>query len=176
MFRQFFRQFLLPLLVCLLSTSALADDVYKTVDKDGKVTFTDSPANENVEKVEIKDTNTLPATKITENYSGSSNSSKDTAYNLHIQSPSDGSQVTPTQKTLTVSVSLNRPLGKGHTLQLFLNGSASGPPSESTTLTASNLRRGQQRVTVSVLDNSGSVIASSSAITVYVIRPNPKRN
>lgn len=156
------------------ANSDKAKGIYKKIDEDGNITFTDSPLDA-AEKVEIKDTNTLPAPPYVRKYPNKKvKQHAQTGYQLYISSPADKSQLTPTQKQLVVTVAMNMELNDGHYLQLLLNGNPEGSPGKSATMTSSNVRRGQQIVSVAVVDEQGKVLSVSSPITIHVIRPNPK--
>lgn len=161
----------------LVSPPSIAADVYKTVDEDGNVTFTDSPPKDKrAEKIELKETNTQPPVEFRSRRSdGREGPEEETGpYNPRIVSPENEYQMGPREASLAITVETDRPLDDEHSFQLFVNGVADAEPTQSSTLTLANVRRGRKDITVSIVDSQGTVIASSNAVSIYVIRPNPK--
>lgn len=173
---------ILPVLVWLsalaVANSSMAADVYKTVDEDGNVTFTDSPPKDKpAEKIKLKETNTQPPVEFRSRRGsdgGESPEEETGPYNPRIVSPPNEYQMGPLEASLSITVETDRPLDDGHSFQLFVNGAAHAEPTQSFSLTLTNVRRGRKELTVSIVDAEGAVIASSNPISVYVIRPNPK--
>lgn len=171
-----------PILVLLsaiaLANPSMAADVYKTVDEDGNVTFTDSPPqNKPAEKIKLKELNTQPPVEFRSRRGsdGGEDAEDETGpYNPQIVSPQNEYQMGPQEASLSITVETARPLNDEHSFQLFVNGAAHAEPTRSSNLTLSNVRRGRKDITVSIVDSEGAVIASSSPVSVYVIRPNPK--
>lgn len=172
------RSILVFLSVIALTTPSMAADVYKTVDEDGNVTFTDSPPKDKpAEKIKLKETNTQPPVEFRSRRGsdGREGPEEETGpYNPRIVSPPNEYQMGPREASLSITVETDRPLDDGHSFQLFVNGAAHAEPTQSSSLTLTNVRRGRKDITVSVVDAEGAVIASSNPISVYVIRPNPK--
>ena len=163
----------------LLVNSTWADEgaVYKTVDKDGKVTYTDDPPqDQKSEKVELKNINTMPSVNHSERRYSETKPEPAPAvpYAIQIISPIDGYQMGPAEKSIEIVVESNQPLKKGHLFQLTVNGQLFGAKNDSGILTLSQVRRGRQQVGAIVMDENGVTLATANPITVNVIRPNPK--
>lgn len=148
--------------------------IYKTVDENGQIRYSDSPAT-GAEKVELNDTIIVPGTKAGKR-PRQTNSQQNTEYELTIQSPRDGTKVSPAQRTVTVTVALQRTLSSGHLLQLLVNGSPSGPKTRSKSMQTQQLRRGKTSLAVAVVDASGRVVERSRPVNIQVFRPNRKKN
>ncbi len=167
---------LLLLITAFLQTGAhAAQDLYKIVDENGNVTYTDSPkGNNSAEKVDLRTTNTQPATKFTtpvkKNTERSPNTS--TQYSLSISSPANDTHLTPGQWDLTVTTSIEPALKKDHYIQLFDNNTAVSPTQKETTFTIQNIIRGSHKLQVKIVTKQGNTIKSSNAINVYVHRVN----
>lgn len=169
-------KWLIALCCCTLS-SALVADIYKHVDENGKVTYTDSKVD-NSEKVDLPPINTQPPQKIL------APKPSPTPRNPHqslvpikvsLVNPTHEQQIGPAFKTLTMSVSSNRDLKGKELFQFFMNGLPVTQPTSDTTVTVGPLKRGKNTASVKVVMPSGKVVASSTAVTFYVIRPKPKR-
>jgi hypothetical protein len=71
----------------------------------------------------------------------------------------------------SVSVSVRPALKKYEGLQLFLNGVPWGTPQRDTMWDLINVFRGQQDLTVAVVNNAGETLAMSAPVRVFVHRP-----
>ena len=66
-------------------------------------------------------------------------------------------------------------LASGETLQLLLDGEPVGAPQRIANWQLTNVYRGEHRLQVVRLDESGRQLDTSAASTVYVMRPTVKR-
>ncbi len=165
------------LAVVFLAAPSMADEVYKTVDENGNVVFTDSPPKDKpAEKIELKETNIQPPVEFRSRgrESGEAREEETGPYDPRIVSPGNEYQMGPTETFLNVSVDVSRPLEDEHSFQLFVNGAPHGERTQSSNLTLTDVRRGRKQLAVSIMDAQGSVVATSPPVTVYVIRPNSK--
>lgn len=88
-----------------------------------------------------------------------------------LTSPTPDQQIGPAFKTLTLSLGSNRELLGDELFQYFINGAAVSLPTRKTSITVGPLKRGRNSATVKVVLPNGSAVATSPAITYYVIRP-----
>ena len=161
-----------------LSFSLFASaEVYKTVDKNGRVTYTDvPPANNAAKPIELKTINSIPAPAAipTDNLnSHNTNPQAAAEYQVQILAPENGKTLLADERSITVSVSLNTNLQNGDQLAYKLDGA---PLTTSTEMTYIIVEppRGEHILTVDVVDTEGHSVAQSNAITVVVMRPLPK--
>jgi len=171
---------LLLTLSCLLMLPCWADQIYRHVDEEGNVKFSDSPPSEQAEKVQLKTTNTVPPIEITEEEEKPTATPEALAepegpppYNLRIAQPKDEYQVGPAEQILSVLLLTDRNLDDNHYFSLSIDGEAYGEASKSNNINI-NVRRslqGRRLITASIVDDDGVVIDSTPAITIYVIRP-----
>lgn len=165
------------LLVALSLPLSSQADIYKTVDENGNVVFTDNPKGQKAQKIELRKTNTQQAIKAPAPPDHSKKqpvSEQATPYQLSISSPSDGTYILPGQQTVTVSVELTPALAENHRLQATLNGQRFGSPATGNSIDLNNLYRGSHQLGVIVLDNRGEILARSLTVTIYVQRPSIK--
>ena len=168
---------LLPLTgLALYSLSAGAQVVYKHVDGDGNVSFTDQPPADAI-RVEIQTPNSAVAPSDSAYPRASRPKPKDEAagYKLAISSPANATIIAKGPGNFPVSASLSPSLRPGHKLQLLLDGEARQPPQTGTRWSLSNVFRGEHRLEVAVLDDKGGEISRSGAIVVFVFRPSSNR-
>ena len=155
---------------------SMAAEVYKTIDEDGNVTFTDSPPkNMPAEKIKLKETNTQPPVEFRSRPTQNNEAEEAGEYDLHIINPVKEQQMGPTQMSLPISVETSRPLEEGHFFQILLNGASHGPATQSSKLSLTNVGHGRKQVAVSIVDSEGSVIETSESFTLFAIRPNPRQ-
>lgn len=161
---------MVPLCLLVLSFFTQAE-IYKTVDENGNVIFTDNPHGEKVEEVELPPVNTQPRYT-----SGKPKKSKKftykapTKYDISITSPADQTQVLSGQRDLTVIARIAPKLFPGHKIQVLLNGTPFGPSSTKAQITLKEIYRGAHQIQAAVVNDKGKVISRSNAVTVYVRR------
>jgi len=152
--------------------SAAAAQVYREVDEEGNVTFTDRPQGES-EAVEIGPTNTAPpppanvfpdAPEEPANAAGGS-------YEVAITNPAHETIIPRGPGNFSVSASVSPGLQTGHKLQLLMDGSPRQEPQTGSTWNLTNVFRGEHNLTVAVIDSKGKQLSESEAVTVFVFRP-----
>lgn len=156
------------LAVCLVSTVVSAE-VYRWKDEDGNLIFSDSP-QPGAEKIELKETTVVPALtppRRTERKPAAPATSAYTA--ISITQPG-AEETLRNMPTIQFAASLSPPLrtGRGHRVQFFLDGNATGKPLSSTTLTLDNVPRGEHRVEAAVIDADGRELLRSEPRTFFV--------
>jgi len=162
--------------VFLLSTLSLGlaqAEIIKTIDENGRVTYTDNPAAKKsgrAEKVELPTINTQPPIQ---NTAGAPRRDTDQAapiYEVLITAPVDQSQIPMGQHQIPVSLKLTPPLSANHRVQLYLDGQPSGAPSHSTQLLLENINRGEHILTAAVIDQKGKELNRSPGVLLYIQR------
>lgn len=153
-------------------------DVYKSVDKDGRVIYTDSPKDENAKKVELREINTVPgAQPLPQSTSVDDFESQPAAinYQIDIISPRNDVSIPVGQRDLAIAIQLNPALQEGHLLVYFMNGELL----EETTMNniiVKDVPRGTHTLVVEAIDADGQSLGTSAPVLVNVIRPNIKNN
>ena len=155
-------------LLCMsgLSTS----EIYKTVDKDGNISYTDNPVDKNADAIKLPPTNTQPAQLPSKRPSTKVKYPAPKHYAIQIVSPKDQTQVLPGQRDIVVSSALKPPLFPGHKVQVLVNGSPFGSATNTTSVTLKEIYRGAHQIQASVVNEEGRTISTSSPITIYVRR------
>lgn len=160
------------LIILLVMAYPVWADVYKTVDKDGRIIYSDSPLSDKAEKVELREINTVPRA---EPLPGSPVNSVDpqeanVSYEIDIISPRADVTIPAGQRDLAIAVSLNPLLQNGHLLVYFLNGELL----EETTMSnivVKDVPRGAHTLVVEAIDANGQSLGTSAPVIVNVIRP-----
>lgn len=182
--------FLLMFSAVLATTAGIAGlhaaTIYKTVDADGNVTFTDSPpADQESEKIELRPINTQSATlppkpEITAGKQKPASTAEEeqvqeVPYTVsRLVQPLQDSTVPTGQMEVAVKMNLVPTLQAGHSIVFYHNESAENPPGKSTGITLRNLSRGEHTVYAEVWDANSKIKAKTQKVTFYVQRYHPK--
>ena len=149
-------------------------EVYRSVDKDGHVIFSDRPSGAD-QPVIIGPTNSMQPAPSGANPSSTpaDAAAPGPAYqHVGIIEPQDGGTVTNVAGNILVRFELNPALREGDTVQLLIDGVPGGLPAEGGLLAPANAR-GDHQLEVQVLDVSGAVVATSAPVHVTLFRPPP---
>lgn len=156
-------------LASLLALSPLlsAGDVYKIVDEQGRVTFTDSPPpGTKAEKVEIQEANRLPPPPIRPAQPDAPQTAPIPDYRVAITYPPQDFHVTPGIRDLDVEISVVPGIRAGHRVELTDNGQV--VPGR----TLQNIVvRGTHVLLARVVDREGNVLSESEPVQIHVHRP-----
>lgn len=176
-------QTIIALIAVLLIGSAQASgQVYKVVDEEGRVTYTDSPpADEEAgESVQVPEVNTQPAVKPRPDQDSQATADKGAGgyRDVYIAQPAHESTVPPGQLDVVVQVVTDPALKPSHRVQVFYDGEPYAPPAATTSVVLSELYRGTHQIRAQIIDADNRVVASTEPVTIYVKRhsiqhPNP---
>lgn len=159
----------LLLIILLLPASISQAAIYKIINPDGSVSYSDKPGT-GAQRVDLPPVNTTPAPTLLPR-SDPPAADATTAYTLAIVAPPSGTQLLPDQPDLLVSVQITPALADGHLLQAQLNGSNWGAATRATDITLIDIPRGEHQVQIAVTDPSGAILARSPGITVQAFKP-----
>jgi len=156
----------------VLASGVFADDqIYRSVDEEGRVIFSDEPA-EGAKPVELPPTNTMgqPAA-IPRPAPAEGTVTQFTGYDsVAIVQPADDESIVNTGGDFSVSVQTTPALQLAHSLRLLLDGAAYASSADGG-FSLRNIDRGSHTLQVQVIDEGGAVLAESITFTVYVRRP-----
>lgn len=148
-------------------------EVFKVVDENGNVTYSDVPPEDGADPAELPDVHyqpaTLPTVKLVPDADDGLDQAPVSPVRILLSSPSNEDVITPDISSISVSGSLNRGLQETEQTQLIVNGSVYGQPGKGLVWNVGNLIRGEYRLQLQVLEN-GRVTAQSSSVRVYVQR------
>jgi len=167
-------------LLILLSASVQAD-VYKSVDENGEVSFSDQPTP-NAQRMKLPELPTYKAPPVPDFSSSPKTTPAPVASpydSVKIVAPENDATIRDNQGVVSVQVALEPPLmiKQGHKIQFYLNGEPHGIPIGTTSISFSNLDRGTYTLTASVVDASGAVLMTSDPVVFHlhqesVLNPN----
>ena len=161
---------LISLLFLVYCGSLIAGTVYKTVDKDGNVIFSDQPSDD-AEVIQLQELQTIPNPNIPRLPARNTREEPDPAdyyQALSFVSPTDDEGYRNNAGNLNVSLSLSPGLQRGHSVVIKMDGKelANG---QSLSASVENVDRGTHSLTASVVDSRGKNLISSS-ISFTMIR------
>ena len=162
------RLFCLPFILFTLGASA---DVYRAVDADGNVVFSDTPMP-GAEKIEISEPTIVPSAKISAPRRTEKLSPEPNDYaSVQIVAPAD-EQTFRNVERIDVQVAVTPPLEvqMGDRLQLYVDGSAHGEAGTATQFTIEQPERGEHRLEVAVVGPAGEA-ARSESVVIFVHQP-----
>ncbi|MHA7816538.1 MAG: DUF4124 domain-containing protein [Pseudohaliea sp.] len=161
-------------IACVVSGSALAQKIYRTVDEHGNVVFSDQPPapGQEGEEVELGDLNTAPPPEpLPRPAPGRQAPEPAPAPTVTITSPPDETTIAMGPGNFSVSGRAEPPLGPGERLQLLMDGEAVGAPQAGASWGLQGVLRGPHDLVIRRVSSSGETIAESDPVRVYVLRP-----
>lgn len=158
-------------LVLVVSAGAAAEDVWRWVDQDGVIHFSDRP-HPGAERVQIGPVQTFPAPAAPPARESMPDQSGEPVAHysrVEIASPAAGETLWNIAGELSVRVALEPQLAGGHELRIYLDGNpVEGPPQDSGQFTLGEVYRGEHTLRAAIFDAEGRELASSETITFYV--------
>ena len=158
------------------ATVATAQPVYKVVDEQGNVTFTDTPPSDAATEVQtLNATNTTPSMPFGDDATVDDTAMQDTeapvAYSTRITSPVDQSTIPMGPGDFVVEAAVQPGLRIGEHLVLTLDGISVGAPQRAARWQLTNVFRGEHRLQVFRLGADDTQQDASPEQVVFVMRP-----
>ncbi|MEL7451674.1 MAG: DUF4124 domain-containing protein [Pseudomonadota bacterium] len=164
------------LLLVTISSAALSTTLYRWVDEDGRVHFSDQP-REGAEQVTVRSPSTFEAPKAPPKRSTASTTAAEAEeeefqYNsLAVVSPASEQTLWNIAGRLSVSVSIAPGLAQGHTMRANIDG-RSVNVGAATSFVLTEVYRGEHAVSVSVIDSTGREMIRSAPVRFFVQQTN----
>jgi len=161
---------LAPMLcLALICATAQAQKVYRVVQPDGTVEFTDSPpSNRPAEEIHVRPLNSTPGLAPTP--AASTQPAADVGYSdFRITKPRNEEAIRDNAGNVNVDLKLTPGLKSGDKIALLLNGESVGG-GKSTAITLSDMDRGSHNLQAVVKNSAGKVVARSNSVTFTVQR------
>ena len=151
--------------------AAMARPIYKHVDEQGNVSYSDSPQSQNAKPMELPPINTqLSEPPGVSDVSIPGLPGEQADYAITIQSPYNDTTIAPGQSFVTVSAQMEPQPTFEARYELIFDGDFS--QSASTPIfTIEPLFRGTHTIAIRVIDEYGVNIATSESIQIHVQRP-----
>ncbi len=144
--------------------------LYRSVDADGNVIFTDVPPSQDAQPLELPPVNVMEPVKVPPPAPPTrAPAAAAIAYSLAIVQPLPDTTIRDNRGALTVVVALQPGLQAGHQLTISVDGRPLARGAD-TRVTLSGIERGSHRLTASVTDQGGNPVITSAPVTVHVKR------
>ncbi|GMQ88996.1 MAG: DUF4124 domain-containing protein [Gammaproteobacteria bacterium] len=156
----------------LVWTAGLSAAVYKSVDAQGNVVYSDEPVG-NGKPVDLPPLSTIPPPKYTPRQPSAKPDEPGSAYSkISIVSPTQEATLRDNTGAVPVSAGLEPALNSaaGHRFQFYLDGQTQGEPTKSSQIVIANVDRGAHNVAVAVVDGKGKEVTRSSPVQFFLHR------
>ena len=168
---------LLVLAGLTLSLAAQPQEIYRWIDKDGQVHYSDQPGAANAERVILADPNAYESETSFGDYAPAGSAPEDSDADeaapyesLAIVQPTPDQVFFGADATIVVAAELDGTLRPDHTVVFFVNGNRR-PAGSELALELQNLDRGSHFLRAAVLDRNGDQVITSQQITFHVREP-----
>lgn len=154
--------------------------VYKVVDKDGNVSYTDTPPKDGSKAVDLPPISVIEtpeyqvkakSEKLEDGAPKSLRALRSEYRDFAIISPTAEDSIWAPEQTVTVSWSTAKPLLPGMMVRVAIDG-VEQALSSATLIAVPPLDRGEHTVDATLLDDNGKVISKAQTVTFYVRQPN----
>ncbi|HSC75236.1 MAG TPA: DUF4124 domain-containing protein, partial [Pseudomonadales bacterium] len=158
----------LPLLCSAPLAQQDTGKVYKTVDENGRVIFTDKqPSDTSAQLIKVQPTNTTPV--VADDSTNKKITEPATSYTrFSITSPANNQTLEYDVSAVDVTLALEPTLQDGHQIQFILDGEPYDEPGTALSTRFGNLSRGTHSVEARVLDAKGKRIKSTRIVKFTV--------
>jgi hypothetical protein len=165
-------------IISLVGMPSLSADIYKSVDKKGVVTFSDTPPKEKSapnERIELPaHTNRMPSIEVPERLVSENNEAPVSASILIITAPLDNATIPMGPGIFDVLADVQPPLNDDEFVELHLDDTPVAPPQKTPQWTLTYVTRGAHKLEIRRVSSWGELLDSSAPITVFVLRPSAR--
>ena len=158
-------------LFLFFSFSSDAHDIYRTVDKDGNVIFTDVPS-EGAEKIQLKETTTITSLDVESSSSLATPRQDEQAIpykSVSIVNPNNDEAIRDNAGNVNIKLSIKPALLPGHEVVVYVDGEEK-TSGTGTTFNLENIDRGTHQLRASIKDHEGHILVSSKSTTFHMLR------
>lgn len=148
-------------------------DVYKSVDKNGRVIYTDNPKDDKAQKMELREINTVPSAPPTSQSTPADSFKSQPAaisYQIKIMSPRNDLIIPVGQRDLGIAITVTPQLEEGHLLVYFMDGELLEETTQ-TNIIVKDAPRGIHTLAVEAIDADGRSLGTSAPVSVSLMRP-----
>ena len=152
-------------------------EIFRTVDAEGNITYTDQPLTATDQRV-ISETVDLPKPNTFEDTTpyerwepeSATEDNNEVSYTLLIVSPGHEQAIRENAGNVVIRTRINPDLAEGHRARLELNGTLTGDPVEGGSIYLNNLPRGTHRARLVVENENGRRVAESGESVFHLQR------
>ncbi|WP_144211990.1 DUF4124 domain-containing protein [Shewanella donghaensis] len=159
---------IISLILCSMIFSISHATVYRWVDDQGKVHYSDQPV-ENAEPLELKqNTQNSVTVQIPAETEGSGKAAEAAEYRIRIVNPTQEETIRNNNGNFTVVASAAPELPSGFLIALYIDDLLYGQPQSSSIFNVTEVNRGEHNLVVKILAQNGKVLASSSPRKIFL--------
>jgi uncharacterized protein DUF4124 len=148
---------------------AFAGPIYKWVDENGVIHYSDQP-HENAQKIQLGAVQTYKATHYAEP-AAAATAAPPLSYKCAVTSPAD-QQTFPNADTVAVRAQVDPPQSEDAQIFVMLDGRmVTGQPTDGVQFMLNNVDRGEHNVSIVIRDLAGKVACQSPSVTFFVRQP-----
>jgi hypothetical protein len=160
------------------ASPAGATDIYKTIDANGQVIYTDRPPTPDAKPISLRELSVVDAptysrprresTEPAQDDQMSMNELRFMYRNFKLVSPAPEQNFWGTGQVATIAWDAGAPLQQGMSVVYFVNGEAVSDPTTASTFNTEPMDRGEHTARVDLLGPKEQVIASAGPVTFHV--------
>lgn len=159
----------------LLLGQAAQAEMYKWVDEEGNVSYSDQPQHKDARKLDPYSDNTIPATPIPPKAQPAlpAPDKPETRYSLlQITSPEDDQAIRSNNGNISISLSIQPALNlaQGHSISLLLDNQLVSENLTTLQATLQNIDRGTHQLSAVIKNKQGETLKQSDSITFHLHR------
>lgn len=162
------------LLLLMMVIGSSVADIYKWVDRQGNVHFSDTP-HPGAERLDIPEAQSFtPPTRpssVPERMSPAPEANGHTYTRVAIVQPENEATIRNNDGFIAVSVQVEPELFPGDKLQMVFDNTPLGEPQTNLLFQMSGIYRGSHTIAIQVIDTDGTVLETSDPVTVFMFRP-----
>lgn len=162
------------LLVLAAGTAVAADPVYKWVDENGVIHYTDKPPSDNAKPAKLPPLHTYKGgtnPNLSKFDKGPQGGKAMGAAQLELVTPAQDETFHGAQRTVPVAVVVTPQLKQGQKLIYLLDGTPQSTPTTNTSFAFTEVDRGAHTASVMLVDEAGNPLANSKTVTFHVKPP-----
>lgn len=159
-------------ILCLLLAGAVQAELYRQVDEQGNVTFTDVPPREGAQPIELPPTNRMapPAAPVLRAGDASRGDAEAvTQPRVKITAPAQDATLRANNGLISVELAIEPALGQGQVVRVLLDGGEVARGRQSA-FQIENVDRGSHQLRVEIVDAAGKRLGGSESVTFHLQR------
>lgn len=166
---------ILLLIILITASVSVAAPVYRWVDADGQVHFSDQPVT-GAKKITLRESTIYSAPVSPETVAGSAaggEAEDDTPFayeTIAIVNPETDQAIRSNEGQVNVSIELQPGLQPGHKIRVYLDGTQASDDLATTQISLQEVDRGTHSLEVGVIDDKGLELKRSDAVSFHVLR------